>query len=359
MNGSYLQRLLTLTAVICPQFIQAEEISEVNPGEAVEYHLPDYVPVSQWAMDPDLLATDAGDRIELREVVADRPETIKLTGVVPPVRFESGVADIPATTVEELARILEEMQHRQNVRLHLVGHADNRPLSARLTAIYGDNAGLSRERAGQVAEHFQTALVLAPEAISYEWAGDSDPVASNATAAGRALNRRVEVEVWYDEMRQTTAEEEVLVEADIQRNKVCRMETVCKLSYVDGHARRARLQNLIEPLFYNDEAVDVSPNFVAQVSQALENLRDRQNVSVKFVGYTDDRPLTGRTERIYGDHESFSKAKARRVALAVQDSLNLPTVAVASDGRGTARPLATNMTPQGRALNRRIEVEFW
>jgi flagellar motor protein MotB len=358
-SSKFLLRILLSWLSILPLAALAEDVSEQQAGEAVEHHLPDYVPNRQWVIDPALLAEEAGDQFELREVVADLPETIKLTGVVPPVRFESGVAAIPATTVDELARVLEEMQHRQNVRLHLVGHADNRPLSAQLAAIYGDNAGLSRERAGQVAEYFQTSLALAPEAISYEWAGAADPVASNVIAAGRAQNRRVEVEVWYDEMRQGLAEEEVLVEADIQRIKVCRMETVCKLRYIEGHARRARLQNLIEPLFYSDEAVDVSGQFVAQVNQALQNLRDRQNVMVKFVGYTDDRPLTGRTERIYGDHAGLSKAKARRVAQAVQDSLNLPTAAVASDGRGTTRPLATNMTPQGRALNRRIEVEFW
>jgi flagellar motor protein MotB len=81
------------------------------------------------------------------------------------------------------------MRDRINVRLHLIGHADNRPLSAELAQIFGDNAGLSRERAGQVAEHFQTALTLPPEAISFEWAGDTSPVASNLTEEGRALNR--------------------------------------------------------------------------------------------------------------------------------------------------------------------------
>jgi flagellar motor protein MotB len=359
MNVMLPHKWMLLLTAACPLMLAAAEVSEIQPGEAVERHLQDYEPVAQWVQDPDRVAREESDRVELREVVADLPETVKLTGVVAPIRFESGVADIPAETVQELARILEEMQHRKNVRLHLVGHADNQPLSPRLAAIYGDNAGLSRERAGQVAEYFQTALALAPEAISYEWAGDADPVASNSNEAGRALNRRVEVEVWYDEMRQGLAQQEVLIEADVARVKVCRMETVCKLRYVEGHARRARLQNLIAPLHYNDEAVDVSPQFVGQIEQALDNLSDRQNVQIKFVGYTDDRPLLDRTERIYGDHVGFSKAKARRVALAIQEQLKLPSAKISSDGRGTARPLATNMTPQGRALNRRIEVEFW
>ena len=88
-------------------------------------------------------------------------------------------------------------------------------------------------------------------------------------------------------------------------------------------------------------------------------MSDRHNVLVKFVGYTDDAPLPERNERIYGDHVGLSRAQARRVALAVQEELGLATSAVDSDGRGAARPLGSNATAQGRALNRRVEVEFW
>jgi len=344
--------LLTLQA-------QAARVDEAPMGEAVERHLPDDVTFMQWVQDPERIARQEGDVLDTREIVADELETVKLSNLVPPVHFESGVAEIPDSTVESLAGILERMRDRINVRLHLIGHADNRPLSPRLEKIYGDNSGLSRERAGQVAEHFQGSLALPPEAISYEWAGDADPIASNLNEEGRALNRRVEIEVWYDEVKERVALEEFLVPHEIKRVKVCRMETVCKLSFIDGHARRARVKNLIAPLHYDQEAIDVTQSFVEQVRQSLENLRDKNNVVVRFVGFTDDLPLTGRTERIYGDHAGLSKARARRVALAVQESLSLPTATIASDGQGSSRPLASNETVQGRALNRRVEVEFW
>ena len=337
----------------------AAKVDETEMGEAVERHLSGDDPFMIWVQDPEDTAAEQGDTIETRETLEDALETVKLAGLVPSIHFESGVAQIPASTVVELGEILERMKDRINVRLHLIGHADSRPLSPRLQAIYGDNAGLSRERAGQVAEHFQTELTLPPEAISYEWAGDTDPVASNATEAGRALNRRVEVEVWYDEVRELVALEEFLVPHEIKRVKVCRMETVCKLRYVDGHSKRARVQNLIAPLRFGEESIEVHDAFVEQVRQALDNLNEKENVVVKFVGYTDDTPLTGRTERIYGTHVGLSKARARRAALAVQDALGLPTAAIQSDGRGAERPLSSNRTAQGRALNRRIEVEFW
>ncbi|MEN8161592.1 MAG: OmpA family protein, partial [Myxococcota bacterium] len=243
--------------------------------------------------------------------------------------------------------------------LHLVGHADDQPLSDALAGVFGDNAGLSRERAGEVAEFIQRALALPPDAIAFEWAGDSRPIATNATEAGRALNRRVEVEVWYDEIGSKLATEEVLVPQEWKRVKVCRTQTVCKMSYFDGHARRARIRNLIPPLRFDDESVGVPEGFVRQVERALGNLQGKANVTVKFVGFTDDAPLTGRAESIYGTHEALSKARAHRVALAVREALGLPSAAVASDGLGAAQPVGSNQTERGRAANRRIEVELW
>ena len=94
-----------------------------------------------------------------------------------------------------------------------------------------------------------------------------------------------------------------------------------------------------------------------QVRQALDNLRDKRGLTVRFIGYTDDAPLTGRDASTYDNNLSLSKARAHRVALAAQKILALPASAIESDGRGASHPLASNETAQGRALNRRIEVE--
>ena len=353
-----LTRLSTLLLWL-PLVAIAQGVDEAPLGEAVERHLPSDFAFTQWVQDPERLKTEASDAIETREVLEDGLETIKLGNVVAPILFETGVAQIPDGTVEALAKILDGMKDRVNVRLHLIGHADNQPLSPRLTGIYGDNMGLSQERAGEVAEYMQTVLALPAEAVTYSWQGELQPVASNDTAAGRAQNRRVEVEVWYDEVRDQVGLEEYLVEHEVTAVKVCRIETVCKLRYVDGHARRARVQNLIAPLHYSTESVEIDDTFIGQVQQGFSNLADKENVVVKFVGFTDGTPLTGRAERIYGDNTGLSKAHARRVALAVQDELKLPTSVIESDGRGADRPLASNATAQGRALNRRVEVEFW
>src|SRR5262249_4439307 len=175
-------------------------------------------------------------------------------------------------------------------------------------------------------------------------AGTEGRTAETATPEGAAETRRVEVEVWYDESESKTTTEEVVVPAEIKQVKVCRMEKVCKLRYLEGEARRARVKNLVAPLRTDAEAVRVPAAFTQQIGQALQNLQSKQNVVVKFIGYTDDQPLEGRAERIYGTPLALSKAMAHRVALATKDALQLPTTAIASDGRGAAQPLASNDT---------------
>jgi len=350
---------LILLALCLASPAAAQDLLDKELGASVERHISSDESLSLWAREPEQLETESGDKLEERDVVGEEADTVKLKNVVPPIHFESGVANIPSSYIDRLRVVLESMRHLDNVRLHMVGHADDQPLSSRLSEVYGDNVGLSRERAGEVAEFIQTALGLPPESISFSWAGDTEPLASNATAGGRAHNRRVEVEVWYDEIRETVATEEVVVPVDIKRVKICRTETVCKLRYREGHEHRARVKNLVAPLWVADENVAVPEGFVRQVGEALHNLRGKQNLTVKFIGFTDGDPLTGRAERIYGTHLALSKARAHRVALAIKDELELPTAAIASDGRGNASPIASNETPRGRAANSRVEVEFW
>jgi outer membrane protein OmpA-like peptidoglycan-associated protein len=249
------RHLLLIVAILMTAFAGTAPADEAKPGEQVERHLSPDQTFQLWSQDPNRIDGDRGDRIEVRQVAHEELETVKLKNVVPPIRFASGVAQIPPGYLDTLARVLESVRYRRNVRVHFVGHADSQRLSPALARAFGDNAGLSRERAGEVAEYFKKALGLPPEAVTYEWVGDAQPVASNETEEGRALNRRVEAEVWYDEIKEALKNKEVVVADDTKRVKVCRVETVCKLRYKEGNARRARVRNLVVPLRYEDETL--------------------------------------------------------------------------------------------------------
>jgi hypothetical protein len=83
---------------------------EVRRGEGVERHLPANEPFSQWAHDPALLATEAGDRLETQEVLVEKLETIKLANLIPPIRFESG--DKEVLTIEGNGRTDAEIWYQ-------------------------------------------------------------------------------------------------------------------------------------------------------------------------------------------------------------------------------------------------------
>ena len=329
-------------------------------GRNTEQHLPADAVFNLWIQDETFFRPDEADRVEMQKVLEKESKTFKLDNLVKPIPFRRGQEGITEQYVTQLKQLLEKMKSRDNLRIHFIGHTDSDQLGTATRARYGDNVGLSRARAEVTAEFFQRALDLPPESISYDGAGASKPVASNSTAAGKAKNRRVEVQIWYDEVKEYVVEKEVVVPAPkLNRIKVCRKETVCKLRYKAGNAKRAQLRNLVSPLRMKEGESGIPAEFIRQVQEAYTNLRDKENVVIRFVGHTDNLPLTDRENRIYGNHTALSKARARRVSLAIADALKLPNTAVGSTGKGETRPLTSNSTEKGRSLNRRIEVEFW
>ena len=135
-------------------------------GPAAEMHLPADRSVTPWIHDPSIVEANEGDRTVMREVVEKEVKTIKLDNRVPPIYFGLGEVKIPQDTLQLLREVLDSMRDRANVRLHFIGHTDSLPLGEDLKERYGDNVGLSRERAGTAAEYCQRALNLPPDAIS-------------------------------------------------------------------------------------------------------------------------------------------------------------------------------------------------
>jgi chemotaxis protein MotB len=114
------------------------------------------------------------------------------------VLFPSGSAELSKTgeyAVVEVAAVLKKFPDR---RFLVVGHTDNQDIAkpkagaTAPTATFADNWQLSTERALTVTRVLVTAG-MDPKAVIAAGVGDHDPIASNATADGRAKNRRIEI----------------------------------------------------------------------------------------------------------------------------------------------------------------------
>ena len=83
--------LLLLSATLLTLGAQAQDVVETSRGESTEKQLSSDEPLRSWAHDPNLLQKESGDRVEMRPVHAERMATVKLTDVVPPIRFDSEI----------------------------------------------------------------------------------------------------------------------------------------------------------------------------------------------------------------------------------------------------------------------------
>lgn len=99
-------------------------------------------------------------------------------------------------------------------------------------------------------------------------------------------------------------------------------------------------------LFDSDKTRVNNPILLNKIS---ESERNNPGAPVSVTGYTDS--IGG-----YGKHnQNLSRQRADSVRLELEQR-GVPKPNITVDGRGPADPVADNSTPEGRSLNRRVEV---
>ena len=109
--------------------------------------------------------------------------------------FDSGQSDLRSEAVplvENISKILNI--YGENI-IEVDGYTDNVPIHSQK---YEDNDVLSMYRALSVANMIRSNTSLDPAHIVSAGRGEYEPVADNATAEGRARNRRVEIKIFND-----------------------------------------------------------------------------------------------------------------------------------------------------------------
>jgi outer membrane protein OmpA-like peptidoglycan-associated protein len=101
------------------------------------------------------------------------------------VLFDFNKATLKPAAISQLAAVLQALRDQPGAQVLVVGHTDSVGSDAY-------NMGLSQRRADAVANYLVQNGVPR-QSIRTEAKGESEPVASNANAQGRAQNRRVEI----------------------------------------------------------------------------------------------------------------------------------------------------------------------
>ena len=118
----------------------------------------------------------------------------KLTvNVVDKILFDSGKAELKSAGVKVLQQIGDILNSAVDKNIQVEGHTDNVPISGSLTTKYPSNWELSTARATTVLHFLQDKVGVSGERLSAVGYGEYQPIASNATAEGRAENRRIQI----------------------------------------------------------------------------------------------------------------------------------------------------------------------
>jgi chemotaxis protein MotB len=115
--------------------------------------------------------------------------------------FPSGSAKVNPRGKEALSKVAGVLNTNPDINIDIEGHTDDKPIK---TTAYPDNWALSTARATSIAHVLIDDYTVSPTRLIASGRSYYHPVASNATAEGRAKNRRTEIilEPKFDELMQ-------------------------------------------------------------------------------------------------------------------------------------------------------------
>lgn len=109
------------------------------------------------------------------------------------VLFDSGKAILKSEYIPEVERLGKFLQKYPEASVSIEGHSDN-------TGSEQGNMKLSQNRAASIKSYLVNTMGIDASRVQAQGFGSSRPVADNATADGRAQNRRVMAEFSYTEV---------------------------------------------------------------------------------------------------------------------------------------------------------------
>lgn len=106
--------------------------------------------------------------------------------------------------------------------------------------------------------------------------------------------------------------------------------------------------NMPQDLLFATDSASVRPDLRSDLSAVSSSLLKYPNSRIEVIGHTDN---TGSAAY----NQDLSQRRAVAVASVLRDN-GVPGARVAAYGRGEDQPIASNLTPDGRAQNRRVEI---
>lgn len=183
---------------------QLNELSEYinSTGQAEEVEQPDqdtlYTEIEKEGLaESENMAEQIEEALEemnlQNDVDVDFTSQYVLLTMKGAILFDSGSAQLKIEIFPTLNKLGAILETYSDSLIEIEGHTDNVPIHS---SKYANNDELSSARALSVFRYFIDNANLDPASIKHSGRGEYVPVADNATAEGRAKNRRVEIKIY-------------------------------------------------------------------------------------------------------------------------------------------------------------------
>jgi OOP family OmpA-OmpF porin len=234
------------------------------------------------------------------------------------IEFAAGSATLAPESERVVAEIAETLRACPDAAFEVGGHTDSQGSES-------GNQRLSEQRARAVLTALRSdeLPLLAMTAKGY---GESEPVADNATAEGRAQNRRIAFTLVRSEPAETAAS------APDGPDAVC-LDRIAAILAEDQVA-------------FAPGSAEIAPESAGIISALAGVLRGCPDAALEIGGHTDSEGSDAGNLRL-------SQERADAVLAAVRRP-DLPLAGLTARGYGEAEPIADNGSAEGRAQNRRI-----
>ena len=141
--------------------------------------------------------------LESKDVTISNLKGRLTVNIVDQVMFDSGEAVLKPGGQSVMRKVAAILAEHPELRIQVIGHTDNIPIRPDARSRFASNWELSTARA-LAAVHFLTEnACLDPHRVGALGYGEYRPIADNATADGRAKNRRIEIAILPDQLAAT------------------------------------------------------------------------------------------------------------------------------------------------------------
>ncbi len=181
------------------------------------------------------------------------------------------------------------------------------------------------------------------ETVSEDVAESSAAADAEAEALEEAMEKLAEAE-----MEESEALAEMIQEAVDEKDMNKEIDIEFTAQYVQ--------LTLKGSLLFDSGSTELKPDALPVLDQVGVILERYAQSTIEIEGHTDNVPMSGAK---YSNNDELSSGRALSVFNYLLSTANLDPAMVKHSGRGEYVPVADNSTPEGRTMNRRVEIKIY